>query len=321
MLDVRQTIKYVIDGAQHVQINDGAIELFAKQITKRDLSKTEVVNSLSLYDWDLCQFIPLIFIFNTINYCFWSDKNKPKWLVKIKGKLYDGSTALFFALEEEIKKNPEFLNGDYLARINTADLERILKGNIAIPLFKERLACLHEAGNVLLDKYDGSWLNLFDKTNRDAIKMAELLVNDFHKFNDVALFAGREIAFYKRAQLNSKMINDVLVAKGEAQLNNISKLTMFADYKIPQILRKLKVLQYSDQLSRKIESYKRIIKHSSEEVEIRAATVWAGEKIVEKLQNKFNIITAAHLDNLLWNISQELGKNDVPYHRTLTNAY
>ncbi|GAI94576.1 unnamed protein product, partial [marine sediment metagenome] len=59
---------------------------------------------------------------------------------------------------------------DYLANIKQEDLEEILRGNVQIPLLKERLEILKELGNIVNQKYKGSFDNVINK-EVDAIKL------------------------------------------------------------------------------------------------------------------------------------------------------
>ena len=59
---------------------------------------------------------------------------------------------------------------------------------------------------------------------------------------------------------------------------------MFADYRVPQILRHLGIFEYSDQLSQKIDSLQELPYSCPEEVEIRAATVVAVEMILDQVK-------------------------------------
>jgi hypothetical protein len=185
----------------------------------------------------------------------------------------------------------------------------------------ERLQCLHEVGRVLEQQFDGSFRNVLTQAHGDALALADLIVGSFLGFDDRTNYQGKPVGFYKRAQLNSKMISDALAANGQPELHNLNRLTAFADYKIPQILRNLGIIKYSPELADKIDSYQLILKDSADEVEIRAATVWAVELIKEQLQTKYNFVTAAHVDSMLWNRSQSKIKDQKPYHRTLTTAY
>lgn len=188
-------------------------------------------------------------------------------------------------------------------------------------MFEERLKCLNEVGRVLKEHFNNSFLDLYGKASDDAVKLAELIIRYLPRFNDIALYNGKEVAFYKRAQLNSKMISDVLLASGKGELASLDKLTAFADYKIPQILRNFGILIYSQTLANKIDFFELIEAGSQEEVEIRVATIWAVEIIKKELQKKFASVTSSHVDNILWNRSQTKTKGEKPYHRTLTTAY
>ncbi len=60
---------------------------------------------------------------------------------------------------------------------------------------------------------------------------------------------------------------------------------MFADYRVPQILRELNILNYSDQLAQLIDSEVKLEYSSEFEVEIRALTIVAVEEILEKIKH------------------------------------
>lgn len=277
--------------------------------------------SLAKNKWTLDTLLQIIFVFNTINYCFWAGKEEKKWTVKIDDEEMDGSIALFRCIEKEVKRNADFLAGDELADLSRSHLRSVLAGNITIPLFEERLKCLHEAGRVLEKQFENSFMGVYKKAGNDAITLADLLVAHFPYFDDISEYKATKIGFYKRAQLNSKMISDALVANSEKELKNLNKLTAFADYKIPQILRNLGIIKYTEELANKIDSYVLIEKGSEDEVEIRSATVWAVELIRQELQKKYDFVTSSHVDSMLWNKSQTKTKGDKPYHRTITIAY
>lgn len=60
---------------------------------------------------------------------------------------------------------------------------------------------------------------------------------------------------------------------------------MFADYRVPQILREYNILTYSEILAEKIDNFIELEYSSQYEVEIRALTVIAVEKILEAIKN------------------------------------
>lgn len=96
---------------------------------------------------------------------------------------------------------------------------------------------------------------------------------------------------------------------------------MFADYRVPQILRAMKVLEYSEELSSKIDSKQEIPFGSPEEIEIRAATVIAVDLLQTELVQKGIDILVIELDWLLWQIGEKMKDELQPHHRTLTIYY
>ena len=60
---------------------------------------------------------------------------------------------------------------------------------------------------------------------------------------------------------------------------------MFADYRVPQILREFNILTYSEILADKIDNFIELEYSSQHEVEIRALTIIAVEKILEAIKN------------------------------------
>lgn len=320
MINVLTSTKYVLDQSRSVKIDFEAISSLVSEIKKEDLQVSEI--SLAKKRWTLNNLLQIIFVFNTVNFCFWAGKGDKKWTVRIDGEELDGSVALFRCIEKEVERNTDFLAGDELADLSRSRLRSILAGNITIPLFEERLRCLNEAGTVLEKQFGNSFIGAYEKAGNDAVALANILITHFPCFDDISEYGGEKVGFYKRAQLNSKMVSDALIANGKKELENLNKLTAFADYKIPQILRNLGVIKYSKELADKIDSYALIEKGSEGEVEIRAATVWAVELIRQKLQKKYDFVTASHVDSMLWNKSQTRAKGDKkPYHRTLTIAY
>ena len=92
------------------------------------------------------------------------------------------------------------------------------------------------------------------------------------------------------------------------------KLTVFADYQVPRIMRALGVLTYSPTLSQKIENLELLPKDGADERAIRGATVLAGELMATRFG-----VDASMVDNYLWTNRNTVGS--VPFHLTLTEDY
>jgi hypothetical protein len=147
------------------------------------------------------------------------------------------------------------------------------------------------------------------------------VVENFPSFNDVTIYFGREVKFYKRAQILGV---DLMGALGDHELvrfHDVHKLTAFADYKVPQVLETYSVLRYSPQLEAQLERYELLPLDAPAEVEIRAATVWAVEFIRRNLESKQKNYSPHQIDWLLWHLGQEPVENERPYHRTRSIYY
>ena len=148
-----------------------------------------------------------------------------------------------------------------------------------------------------------------------------LLVQNFPSFSDISPYKEKEIYFYKRAQLLVADIYQIFDGKGFGALKNVDQLTACADYKLPQILRKLGILEYSTALAEKIDSKTEILHNSLEEIEMRANTIWAVEFIKETVKKRSPQILSFEVNDHLWLATQEKFDGDKPYHRTRTTAY
>jgi hypothetical protein len=133
----------------------------------------------------------------------------------------------------------------------------------------------------------------------------------------VALHLGEPVALLKRAQIAA---HDCGLALGEAApagLLDRSGLTAFADYKVPQVLRAAGALVYSADLAATVDARAELPSGSEPEVEIRALTVVAVDRLTALLNDR--LLDAPAVDTLLWWRGQ--GLKHPPYHRTRTIWY
>jgi hypothetical protein len=122
------------------------------------------------------------------------------------------------------------------------------------------------------------------------------------------------VPLLKRAQIAAF---DLGVALGAAapRLGDRARLTAFADYKLPQLLRAEGVLRLAPALERRVDAREELASGEEAEVELRAATVVAVDRIAAAAG-----VDAATLDSALWWMAQE--RHDLPpYHRTRTIWY
>lgn len=316
---ILNSVEQVIGKSKHVSINEDAIEAFGNTIKPEELADAppffEKDDSLSLE-----QSIAFGFVYNAVNFSYWGE---PKWTVNVDGKEWDGGIGMLRAIQRGIKSGYDLLSAEYLRAIPEEDLQNILKPNIEIPLFKERLLLLRTLGEHIATRYEGSFTAFVDESDWDAVKLVEHLADEMPEvYNDEEDYRGSSIKFYKRAQLLPSHLHELSqLGISSRNVTNMDQLTALADYKIPQLLRKHNVLQYTPDLADRIDSITEINAGSEEEVEIRALTVWAVELLARHLKNTELPATAIQIDHVLWLRSQQKSPDDKPYHRTRTTAY
>ncbi|MDD3480679.1 MAG: queuosine salvage family protein [Patescibacteria group bacterium] len=310
VLKVLTTTKPFVEAPKHVQFDYQALdELSEKVKTRIDATlpeRDEEFFSLGDYEKD----VQVVFLENVVNFCFWSEEGKEKWKVEYNGAEDDGASALRLVFERAIGEGVPILDAEYLSRLTIDQVRDIFRpsNGAEIPLIEKRHENLVEAGKVLLKKYDGYYSNLLKDSNYDAILITRATIENFKSFND----SYKGVNFYKRAQLNAFDIAQIL---SDNKITNTESLTAMADYKLPQLLRFMGVLKYSDELASKVDNWELIESGSIEEIEIRSATIWATELISQELR-----ISAGLADRAIWWLSCELDIEQ-PYHRTYSIYY
>ncbi len=264
--------------------------------------------------------VQLIFLEDVVNFCFWAEKDKPKWYVEWPKETVTtgGWYTLTKCFQRALTQKVPILDAEYVANITLPQVQSLFAGadNTQIPLLEERMYNLQEAGTILNEKYEGAFINVLETASFDAIEIGKILLRDFPSFADIAHAEGKEIYFLKRAQICSQDFSYLTLAYPSITIEHIDQLTAFADYKIPQMLRKYGIISYSESLAKKIDNYELIDQGSRQEIEIRSATIWCIELIRQQLAE----YTASEIDNALWLISQDQ-TNTKPYHRTYTIYY
>jgi hypothetical protein len=160
-----------------------------------------------------------------------------------------------------------------------------------MPLLRERLAILREAGQVLyevsaslqqvvfgiltlLQEYNCSVARLIESAEGSAATLVNILARDFCSFRDEHRVEGRRkpVRFLKRAQIFAADVWACFEGESYGGFRDIDKLTMFADYRVPQILSSMGCIFYSPQLTEAIRKGKIIESGSSWEVQIRGTS-------------------------------------------------
>lgn len=319
---VKESTSKIIPQMEHVAINEESLNDFVQNLLKDKNALKFPKWSESHFDANSVPFETLLrylFVIDTLNYCFW--KNTGFEYYCLAKNLYNTlkEKKSFFEIENLIKMTPEQLK------------ENIFKCDFC--LLNERARMIREVFIIIKNEYNGLCYNFVKECNKDAIKLVKKIIDNFCCFRDQAIYNGEQIFFYKRAQI---LVSDIYLAYldiKEAKKNNeendiinftknsISQLTMFADYRVPQILRAKGILKYDEYLKDLVDNKKELPHGSKEEIEIRASTIQSVEKIKNLLKKNGKDAMSIEIDVYLWEEGEKIKDKVEPHHRTLSIFY
>ena len=314
---ILSSIRPVIEHSEYVSTNLIAVRALAEKI--KDISIPKWNNELQLLSSDE-ETIQYYFFVDSTQGCTWPAKGKERWFFKKDEDWIKGYYAFAYAIKQAILKDKKYLNAEYLSNISLQDFSDIFEGKGELQLLPQRHKALTENFGILKKKYGGQAANLVKNAAKDANVLVFKITSEFPSFDDSALFGGQKVYFWKRAQIFVNDIHFALNGRGLGKFQNMSDLTIFADYKLPQLLQFEGVMKYSEELIQKIRAEELLPSGSAEEVEIRAHTIHACELLRDELQNIGKDLTSQQLDWILWNLSQKVSFS-LPHHRTATIYY
>lgn len=311
---ILNSIQFVVNNSSYVKIKEKNIENVINLL--KESKKEPWLNSddLDLEKYTEDQIITYMLLCESLDFCYWD--SDIKWKIEYKGEWYSGAFGLFYAVSKAIQKGYDLLNVEYLENITIEQLDEIFKGTTSIPLLKERYNIIKQLACELRSIKDIS--KSFD--SHDDMELLNKIINKFSNFKDISFYKGRKVYFFKRAIL---LVGDLIlnVASIKAKVINDDNMLGCADYKIPQVLRHLGILEYSNELANIIDS-KQILEHDSEmEIEIRANMLYAIELIKNRLYQKGINMSSVQIDNALWLLSKNKAFKDKPHHLTKTIYY
>lgn len=306
MEEVRTSCAWVASHSSHVTVDSSGIEKVVDNI-KDSIPKVE-------WDYEGIHYfdngpltVQYLLVLDTLNFCFWPDKDLN----------YDD---LALGLKKAIQMDKSALDADRLQKYTGSELQKLLNWPRPLPLEDERVRLLHEVGLVLETKFEGKASNMVNSSGKSAAKLVGLLTSNFPGFRDHSIYKGHQIFLYKRAQIFVADLWGAFKGKGYGEFEDIGAITMFADYIVPAVLQQLGVLRYNVSLSKKIEANCEIGSGSEEEVELRACSVHAIEKMREMIRKKNGkTVLSVELDLWLWSVGVQC--SSLKYHRTLSLYY
>ncbi|KAG6767054.1 hypothetical protein POTOM_028233 [Populus tomentosa] len=272
MDQVKATAAFVANRSSHVVVDSAGLEKVVENIQDKIPKIEWDFEGIHYFDNGPLT-VQYLFVLDTLNFCFWPDKNLN----------YDDLAS---GLKEALENDKSVFDADHLQKFTGLQLRNLLKWPRPLPLEDERVRLLHEVGFELERSFGGKASNLVESCGRSAAKLVATIASHFPGFRDHSVYKGHQIFLYKRAQIFAADLYGAFKGQGYGEFNDISSITIFADYIVPAMLRKLGVLKYSSTLASIIESNKEIVSGSEEEVELRACSIYAVEKMRDLISVK-----------------------------------
>lgn len=332
ILGVLTSTREVVLRARSVRIEHARIEQLARELTTaREGHASAYILTIPPWPADYHFFdgteqtVNWMLLLDALNFCFWGEKDQPRWQIEYQGELLNGYWAEAAALRRAVEEQRPVWDARYLSNIDRQELATIFRGvtpdTPGIPLFEERLRAAREVGQVLLERFEGQFSHLIAQTQQSGVQLVLALAEHFSSFRDTATYQNQEVRFLKRAQICVADLHSAFNGQSWGAFTDLEQLTIFADYKLPQVLRHFGAITYAPALAALVDSQEQFAPGSSEEVEIRAATIWASELLRREIARLVEqAVTAADIDQLLWHLGQDAAAMQ-PYHRVRTIYY
>jgi putative queuosine salvage protein len=203
-----------------------------------------------------------------------------------------------------------------LTALDPAAIAAVLGQDPEHPLMADFAAALRDVGSHLEADHGGRFAALLDAAAGSAPALADLLAG-WDAFADVSTYEGRQVPFFKRAQLAAADT----ARTGLAELRDLERLTAFADNLVPHVLRVDGILCLDPSLSARIDAGELLAHGSPEEVELRAAAVQAVELLAAARAATGNPLSPAVIDAALWNRGRDPRYKSRPRPRSRNTAY
>jgi hypothetical protein len=312
------SVRPVIEGSQHVRTDTDAIERVASWLAYEEFSRPGIQTSAPL---ERSRAIDLTMFTSTLNFAFTDFATSQKFEVEGPSGVLSDSEAMFHCVDTALQAGVPLTDGRYQAQVTREQLDEVFRGNIEIPMLDERAAMLNQVGAVLADRYDGSFTNFIDscppRLYHDGEGVLERLLVEFPRFDDVSDWHGHRVQLHKLAQLSLWSMH----AAGFIHLEDLPRMTAFADYIVPVAMRLFGIFVYSDDLEARINEGQLIPRDSDEEIEIRAHSLHSTALLTEAV----NRIRPAHMRLVIPQLDYRLWKTYHatfwPHHLTRTVMY
>jgi hypothetical protein len=322
-LGVRESADFIASVAAHVRLgDDSSFSNAATQIGR-------LVNAWQPSSWSDSPLHPRsldpsakaswIFLIDTLNFAFWTPPGGPPFTVTYQDRAWTGYRSLCAAILRAIDEKKPILDSSFWARSSAADWAGIFRSDTSTPisLLERRVAVISEAGRFLIEKFNGSTYQMVTSIANSAIRLVDLIRSNLESYRDQCEFKGKTVYFLKRAQILAADLHFGLLDSSDpvCRFDDIDQITMFADYRVPQVLNYLGLLVYSGFLVEELKNRPHFPAGSELECEIRGLSIAAVEKLKKYIGGS---AISVLIDYALWDFAKANAElmDHIPVHKT-----
>ncbi|WP_151633826.1 queuosine salvage family protein [Noviherbaspirillum aerium] len=236
--------------------------------------------------------------FNSLNFMFWTPT--PQGMSRYHWRGQSGTNGLKAAFEHAWGE--ETTAAGLRRRLCSGDPEAVIElfGDISLP--KRRAHFLREV--LSEDRLEQAAADLVSASGRLGVDHAQQLARRFP-------VAFGQDAYLTRAQLAIMWFAGYLAEQDRAIECDVC---VAANYQMPRIMRSIKALRFSAELAAKVDAHTLLLRDSTEERAIRAATVLGVQMMARHLG-----VSESAMVNVLWENRDACGA--MPHHLTITTDY
>jgi hypothetical protein len=299
---VRNACAWVAARARSVEIDEAAIPAYAAALPREDAKQAAAP---TIADADRETRATLAICANAINF------GSGWWPTIRKRPGLSGYLTMLAGITERFEAQGPW-PAEQLISMDAEQIAAVMRQDPGHPLMTQFAAALRDVGTHVLVDHESSFAAVADAAGGSAVGVADLL-GGWSAFADVSTYAGRQVPFFKRAQLAAADLQRA----GVIDPPDLDQLTAFADNLVPHVLRVDRILRLDPSLTSRIEDGEPIEHESPDEVELRACAVHAVELISHSVED----LTPAEIDVVLWNRGAAPRYKVLPRPRSRNTAY
>src|SRR5262245_20566094 len=247
--EIRSACREVAAGAKFVRIDEIRLREYVRSLSLPNLAQS-MLDPAAHFLGHGEQTVGFVIILDTVNF----GSGWFPYLRKRPGR--SGYFTIATALREAFEAGHDF-SAESLIQLSSAECADIFGQAPAVgpvdDLMDKYATALNQLGHLLLERYAGRFTALVE----NAEGSVETLMSSLRAmpyFEDVELWNGRRVPFYKRAQLTVADLAKAFQTVGWGHFRDLRQLTIFADNLVPHVLRLDGVLRYDPALSSRIDT-------------------------------------------------------------------